>query len=295
MAASTAAERNIALGIGLMLGSVAVFSSTHVLAKWLTSGFPVGELLVFRSLGGLLMLALFLREPAEAGGWSAVIVDRPWLQVLRLLSSTVEVALFYLALSLMPLADAMTFWMSAPIVVAVLSWMLLGERVPVGRWGAVMLGFGGVLLALYHEVQATALGAAVASVGAVTNGLFLTTTRALRRTPDALLVGSQMVGSLTLGLLLTPSGWTQPTATEGMLLLATGMTSTLGHVLLARSMRAAPASVVAPFKYMALVLASFYGWLFFGDVPQPVMAAGGAVIVAAGLWLWWFERREEAA
>lgn len=293
MSGTAAPAQPVATGIALMLGSVLVFSSTHVLAKWLTGSFPVGELLVFRALGGLLMLLPFLHDPAHPRGLATVVVDRPWLQLLRLAASTVEVALFYLALSLMPLANVMTFWMSAPIIVAVLSVPLLRERVPAGRWAAVLLGFGGVMLALWHQAQVTALGAAVAATGALTNGLFLTLTRALRRTPDAILVGSQMAGTLAFGLALAPLAWQRPAGLDWALLLATGMTSTIGHVLVARAMRHAPASVVAPFKYLALVLAAFYGWLFFGDVPPPAVAAGGAVIVGAGLWLWWFEGRED--
>lgn len=293
MSGAAAPGRQVATGIGLMLGSVLVFSSTHVLAKWLTGSFPVGELLVFRALGGFVMLLPFLRDPAQPGGLGAVVVDRPWLQVLRLGASTVEVALFYLALSIMPLANVMTFWMSAPIIVAVLSALMLREHVPVGRWGAVVLGFGGVMLALWHETQTIGAGAVFALTGALANGLFLTLTRALRKTPDAILVGSQMAGTLALGLALAPLGWETPSGLDWVLLLTTGMTSTIGHVLVARAMRLAPASVVAPFKYLALAMAGFYGWLFFGDVPQPVMVAGSAVIVGAGIWLWWFERREE--
>jgi drug/metabolite transporter (DMT)-like permease len=125
--------------------------------------------------------------------------------------------------------------------------------------------------------------------------MFLTATRALRGTPDSALVGLQMAGALVMGVLLAPFSWVTPSAGVAALLLLIGMVSTAGHVLVVRALRLAPASVVVPFKYVSLVLASFYGWTIFGDVPRPAMLAGAGVIISAGLWLWWLERRQERA
>lgn len=276
-------------GIGLMLAAIFLFATNDVLAKWLAASFAVGQMLLFRSLGAFLVLAPFLYRGALAGRFRRI--ERPWLQALRVACSTGEVACFYVALSLMPLADVITFWMSGPIFVAVLSALALRESVPAARWAAILLGFAGVLIALWEELHASALGAAVALSGALLYATFLTVTRALRGTPDALLVGLQMGGALALGTLLAPFGWATPPAALWPLLLLIGIVSTAGHVLVVRALRLAPASVVVPFKYVSLVLATFYGWTIFGDVPRPAMLLGAAVIIGAGMWLWWLERR----
>lgn len=285
----TATMRRQALaGIGLMLGAIVLFATNDVLAKWLAASYAIGQMLLLRSIGAFLVLGPFLYRGALGGRFGRI--ERPWLQALRVACATGEVAAFYAALSLMPLADVITFWMSGPIFVAVLSGIALGERVPPLRWAAILLGFCGVLIALWEELHASALGAAVALTGALLYAMFLTVTRALRGTPDTVLVGLQMGGALAVGMVLAPMAWVTPPLAVLPLLLVTGMVSTAGHVLVVRALRLAPASVVVPFKYLSLVLASFYGWIFFGDVPRPAMLLGAAVIIGAGLWLWWLER-----
>lgn len=290
----TAPVRNQALaGIALMLGAIVLFATNDVLAKWLAASFAVGQMLLLRSLGALLVLGPFLYRGALGGRFGRI--ERPWLQALRVACATGEVAAFYAALSLMPLANVITFWMAGPIFVAVMSAVTLREAVPPMRWAAILLGFCGVLIALWEEMQASVLGAAVAIGGAFLYAMFLTVTRALRGTPDVVLVGMQMGGALAVGIVFAPFAWVTPSAGVWPLLLLTGMVSTAGHVLVVRALRLAPASVVVPFKYCSLVLASSYGWAFFGDLPRPAMLLGGLVIIGAGLWLWWGERRATAA
>ena len=286
---STAARGQTLAGIGLMLTAILLFSSNDVLAKWLAGSFAVGQMVLLRSVGAFVVLSPFLWRAALSGRFRRV--ERPWLHALRVACGTGEVACFYLALSLMPLADVMTFWMGAPIFVAVLSALVLSESVPPARWVAIVLGFGGVVIALWHELDASPLGAVVALSGSLMYAVFLVATRALRATPDALLVGFQMTGALLLGLVLAPFAWTPPALVEWPLLLLIGVISTIGHVCVARALRLAPASVVVPFKYLSLVFATFYGWAIFGDVPRAAMLTGAAVIIAAGLWLWRLERR----
>jgi len=286
----TAPARNqTLLGIGLLLGSVFVFTTNDVLSKWLTASFAIGQLLLFRSLGAFVVLGPALYRGALAGRFRRI--DRPWLHVLRMLCATGEVAGFYVALTFMPLADVIIFWMSAPIFVAVMASFALRESVPAARWAAILLGFAGVVIALFEEFHATALGAGAALAGAVLYAVMTTLTRVLRGAADSVLVALPMAGTLGIGALLAPIGWVTPSPLTGALLMLTGAISVAGHVLMVRALRVAPASVVMPFKYVQLVLAAFYGWLIFGDVPRPAMLAGGAVIIGAGLWLWWLERR----
>lgn len=286
---STPARNQTLLGIGLLLGSVFVFTTNDVLSKWLTMSFAIGQLLLFRSLGAFVALGPALYRGAVAGRFRRI--ERPWLHVLRMLCATGEVAGFYVALTTMPLADVILFWMSAPIFVALMANFVLRESVSAARWGAILLGFAGVVIALFEEFHATAIGASAALAGAVLYAVMTTLTRVLRGSADSVLIALPMAGTLGIGVLLAPIGWATPSPLTGALLMLTGAISVGGHVLMVRALRLAPASVVMPFKYVQLVLAAFYGWLIFGDVPRPAMVAGGAVIIGAGLWLWWLERR----
>src|SRR5260370_40136301 len=132
-------------GIGWMLAGVAMFSANDALGKWLLLDYSVGELLLIRSAAALVFLVPFLRN---AGVEAFVTAPQPPLQIVRIVLSALEVAMFFWAVSYLPLADAVTFYLAGPIYVTALSVGLLGEKVGWRRWGAVMVGFVGVVLAL---------------------------------------------------------------------------------------------------------------------------------------------------
>lgn len=276
-----------ALGILLMLGAVLLFSLNDTLGKWLVETFSVGQMLALRSFAALLLLAPFLLRD---GLVRLLEVPRPGLQVLRVAFGTAEVASFYWAVSMMPLADAMTYWMAAPVFVTVISALLLRERVGAKRFAAVALGFAGVLLAMGPGIQGDPLPVLIAIGGALLYACFVVCTRALRSARDTQLVAFQMLGALLLGLVLLPFGWTPPGVLDVALLLGLGVAATLAHVAVTRSLRIAPASVVVPWQYSFILWGVLFGWLVFGDVPGPGVAAGAAVIVVAGLWLWRLDR-----
>jgi drug/metabolite transporter (DMT)-like permease len=132
-------------GIALMLLGMFLFSLNDALGKWLVATYAVGQVLLLRSAVALVVLGPVLWR------WGLprlLDVERPGLQAARVLFSTGEVFCFYWAVTLLPLADAMTFWMAAPILVAAASPFLLGERVGARRWALIAAGFAGVLLAL---------------------------------------------------------------------------------------------------------------------------------------------------
>lgn len=125
-----------------------------------------------------------------------------------MLLGALECACFYWAVGRMPLADAMTYWMAAPIFVVALSVLLLRERVDARRWLCVVAGFAGVALALGGDLGTAGLPALVALAGSLLYALFLVATRRLRETPDVVLAAMQMLGGLAIGLALLPAqGW----------------------------------------------------------------------------------------
>jgi drug/metabolite transporter (DMT)-like permease len=114
-----------------MLAGVAMFSFNDALGKWLLSDYSVGELLLIRSAAALVFLVPFLRS---AGVGAFVTAPRPALQIVRIVLSALEVAMFFWAVSYLPLADAVTFYLAGPIYVTALSVVLLGEKVGWRRW-----------------------------------------------------------------------------------------------------------------------------------------------------------------
>ena len=139
-------KSTVATGVGLMLLGCFVFSLNDTLGKWLVSTYSVGQLMLIRSMAAMLVLAPFLLQD---GAWrDAVRAPKPGLQLLRVALSSSEVGLFYWAVSYLPLADVVTFYLAGPIFVTAFSALFLKERVGWRRWTAVIAGFGGVLIAM---------------------------------------------------------------------------------------------------------------------------------------------------
>lgn len=288
--AAAAGSTGATAGILLMLAGILLFSMNDVMGKWLVSTYSVGQVLLLRSLAAIVVLAPFVwRRPRLL-----VHSDRPGVQVLRVALSTGEVGLFYAAAAHMPLADAITYWLAAPIYVAALSPWLLGERLGWRRWTAILIGFGGVLVALGPSAATLSPAAGFAAAGSLCFALMMITGRALRGVPDVSLVFWQSAGALAAGLALAPFDWVAPSARDAALLALLGIVALGAHVLVNRSLKLAPASVVTPFQYTLLLWAVVFGYLVFGDVPGPATLAGAAIIVAAGLFIAHRERVRRA-
>lgn len=277
-----------AAGIALMLVGIFLFALNDALGKWLVATYSVGQVLLIRSLAALAVLAPFaIREGAGA----FIRVPRPGIQLLRAVFATGEVALFYWALTSLPLADVMTYYLAGPIYVTAMAATLLREPVGWRRWSAVIVGFGGVIIALQPSADSLSVPALVALVGSFSFSLLMICTRLVRGTSDVVLVSWQMLGALAFGAVVAPFTWTPMSAADLGLLLLLGIVAMGAHMCINRSLIVAPPSVVVPYQYTTIVWAILLGFWFFGDVPQTAMLIGCAVIIAAGIYIFMRERR----
>jgi drug/metabolite transporter (DMT)-like permease len=275
-------ERSARLaGIGLMLLSIFMFSFGDALGKFMVATYSVGQLLWLRACAALIvLLPMIWRHRAEF-----VQLERPWLQLLRVTLSTLEVAAFFLAAVYLPLADVVTYYLACPIFVTALSAIVLRERVGWRRWGAVLIGFGGVLIALRPSAQTVSWPAMIALGGSLSFAVLMLITRSLRATPDIVLASSQFAGTFALGALMSPFGWVTPSISSLGLFAAAGCISVSALFCVNRSLKLAPASVVVPYQYSMIVWAVMFGYAVFGDVPQVATVLGAAIIRRGALHL----------
>src|SRR4030081_2293451 len=173
---TTADEHSARLsGIVLMLLSIFMFSFGDALGKFMVATYSVGQLLWLRACAALLVLApMMWRHRADF-----MRLERPWLQLLRVTLSTLEVAAFFLATVYLPLADVITYYLACPIFVTALSAIVLGEHVGWRRWSAVLIGFCGVLIALRPSAQTVSWPAVVALGGSLSFALVMLITRSM--------------------------------------------------------------------------------------------------------------------
>jgi len=272
----------------LILASSLFFSLGDTIVKWLTQSWPVGQIVLFRSLACLVLLAS-LRRPGEP------LWPRGLLHPVLLGRSAFEIgvtAAFFGALALMPLGDAVAIMFTAPILLTALAGPLLGERVGWRRWTAVLVGFAGVLVVIrpggggYGPEALLPLAAAVCIAG---RDLLV------RRLPTGLdnraVVLATTLALLAYGALASLVAW-EP-VTQELLLGATAgaVTVTLAFWAYVEATRTAEVSYLQPFKYGAIPISYLWGFLVFGDLPDSAAAVGVALIVASGLFIWWRERR----
>src|SRR5438874_9147979 len=274
-------ERSAPLaGIGLMLLSILMFSCGDALGKFMVATYSLGQLLWLRACAALIvLLPMIWRNRADFAR-----LERPWLQLLRVTLSTIEVAAFFVATVYLPLADVITYYLACPIFVTALSGIVLREKIGWRRWSAVLIGFCGVLIALRPSASSVSWPALIALAGSTSFAFLMLITRSLRATPDIVLASTQFGGTFTLGALMAPFGWVAPSfASLGLFALA-GAISVSALMCVNRSLKLAPASVVVPYQYSMIVWAVMFGYVVFGDVPQLATIIGAAIIIAAGIY-----------
>jgi drug/metabolite transporter (DMT)-like permease len=282
-------------GITLMVLGIFLFCCNDALGKWLLASYSVWQMLLIRSLAALLLLSPLIWR---AGVASFTAAPRPGLQIARVLLSVTESIMFFWAVTYLPLADTVTFYLAAPIYVTALSAIFLREQVGWRRWSAVAVGFAGVLIALRPSAATLTLPALIALTGSLFFAIFLIITRMLRGTSEVVMVSGTFGAMLVVSGIVAPFGWVGPSARDFVLMMVLGVVATVAFACVNRSLKLSPASVVVPYQYTMIVWAVALGALVFGDVPDADTLTGSAIIVMAGLYIFWREqtvaRREPA-
>jgi len=273
-------------GIVLMLAGVGMFALGDALGKFIVATYPVGQFMLLRACAALVLLGPSIWQQRS----KFRNLERPWLQLVRIVLSTLEIAAFFLATVYLPLADVTTYYLATPVFVAALSAIVLREQVGWRRWSAILVGFCGVLIALKPSAQTVTWPAMIALGGSLAFSWLMLITRSLRATPDIVLASAQFFGTLIFGLVVAPFGFLAPTWNHLGLFLAAGAISASALFCVNRSLKLAPASSVVPYQYSMILWAVMFGYIVFGDVPRAHTALGAAIIIAAGLYIFWRER-----
>jgi len=269
------------LGITLYLTGVFLFAVNDALGKWLVADYAVAQLLFLRSAGAGFVLAVLLwRHRPDLrirGQWL--------LHIARIAFMAADTFCFYHATKALPLADVMTFYMAAPLIITALSGPLLGERVGGWTWGAVLFGFLGVIIALRPSEAALSTSSLIALAGATMFALAIVSTRKLRGSHWLSLVTWQFAGAGLVGGVLTAGAgeWTSPDALDLCLMFLVGIVSMGCFVAITKAVSITPASTLAPFQYSAIVWAAILGWVVWGDTPTSSIIVGNVIIVISGL------------
>jgi S-adenosylmethionine uptake transporter len=279
------------VGIALYLIAIFFFALNDALGKWLVADYGVGQLLMLRSVGSAFVLGPMIWSI----GASLTNASHLGLQILRILCMALDTFCFYYATRTMPLADVMTFYMAAPLIITALSVPLLGEKVESFRWVAVAVGFVGVVIALQPSRAMLSSASPLAFLGATMFALGQTVTRKLRDVHWLHLVVWQFAGTGVIGAATLPWIWVTPTWLDLGLLFLLGIVAMLCFVCLTRALAMTPTAVLAPFQYTMLLWATIMGWIVWRDTPSLPILIGSAIIIGSGLFVIYRDREPSVA
>lgn len=265
-----------------MLVSTGLFVCQDSTAKYLLHAYPATEIAWARYSIHLALVACFLanRNPRLMAS------RRPVLQLARS-SLLLAITLFgMLAMRIMPFVDVSAVMSVAPVLVTALAVVILGEKVGFAGWLSVLAGLSGVWVILSEAGVDLSFGMALPFLAALCNALYQITTRMLHFAdkPMTTLFYSAIAGVIFCSPFL-PFYGVLPTLPDAALMLLLGLLGVASHFCLIRAYTAAPANIIAPFGYTALLWATLSGIVIFAEIPSLRTILGSALIVAAGLFI----------
>lgn len=261
--------------------SVAFAAMIGLLRVAMTSLHPF-EVAFFRNLFGMLAMAPWLAHV----GFGAMRTRRLNLHILRAGVGLIAMLCWFMAVWLMPLAEAVALSFTAPLFATVGAALVLHEVVRGRRWTATVVGFIGVLVILRPGVEAVSPAALLVLASAATGAISALMVKSLAKTESPNAIVLYMTVFLTpISLVPALFVWQTPDWMTLAVLACIGVLGTIGHMCFARAMKAADASAVIPFDYVRLPLVAIVGYVAFGESLDGWAWVGAAIIIGATLYI----------
>ncbi|MGB7241516.1 MAG: DMT family transporter [Sulfitobacter sp.] len=310
-----APQNQAGIGILFVLMGVFAISINDMLIKQLSQGYPLHQIIFFRSAIGILFSLIIVQME---GGFGILKTRTPLLHLLRGILVVIANMSFFVALATMSLAEVTALFFAAPLFITLLSIPILGEKVGPLRIGAVVVGFIGVVIMQRpwvgtDSLQASRLVLFLPVLAALTYAINQLMTRKLGFASKAsamsvyiqavfivVSVGFWLVagdgrfaqGSDNASIQFLFGPWTLPSANDVWLLIGLGANSAIIGYCLSQAYRMADAATVAPFEYVGLPLAVFWGWFIFADLPDLEIWIGISLILGSGIFVYLRERQK---
>ena len=276
------------IGIGFMIGGMFALVLMDAVAKWLVEvNLSPVQVLAIRSLIIVSIILVFLLARGEL---KALKTQRPFAHGIRGALGFAAPFCFFLALKQLPLADATVVFFASTFILTALSALVFKERVGIHRWGAVITGFCGVLIAINPEGNGELSAYLLVLCSAFIYALLLLSGKRLSEQDSVIsLVFSfnLMIGLVAIPLL--PLVWVSMSWPVVGILVLLALFAICGHFLLTSAFSKAQISAIAPFEYTSLVWATLVGYVFWLDIPSLQVWLGAAVIVLSGLYVMYRE------
>ena len=294
---------------GTLVFGLFLFSIQDIIIKYFSSDYSVLQIVFLR---GLVALGIFLLLFKLMHEKVALLSGRPILMLCRGLFGFASYTCYYLAVAAMPLAEVATITFTMPLFVTAMSALLLGEKVGLRRWSAVVVGFIGVLIILSPSGEFNSLAVVFAFGASITYATQTIITRFLGSHDHPLTIAFNAIFIFTctsgiLSLLMLndiisissshPSlaffsrDWMLPEAVDLLLMAVIGVIAAVGFYCLSKAYCSSEASAIAPFEFTYILWAVVFGYLLWDETPGPTTILGMLVLISSSLYIWYRERQ----
>lgn len=269
-------------GIILMVVTTVLFTAMHAAIRHVTRELPPIQVAFFRAFFGLLIfLPVVFRS-----GFGFLRTKRIGMHILRAALNVCAMFLFFTGLALTPISKVTALSFTSPLFLAVLSVVLLGERMRVRRWTATLLGFLGMLIIVRPGFVELDEGSLMVVTSAAIWSVTMIVIKLLLRTESSLTI----TGYVSIFLSLFALGpaiyvWQDPSLDAWVWMIFIGVVGTAAQLLLAEALREADAGAIMPFDFLKLVWASLFGYYLFAEVPDAYTWIGASIIFASGTYI----------
>lgn len=277
------------MGIGLMLTAMAVLPFLDAIAKYLgQQGVPVMQIVWARLFFGAILTMPFALKLAGPRG---LLPNMPVMHAVRASFMIAATGFFFAALHYQSIADTLAIFFVQPLVITLLSPWVLGEKVGIRRWLAVVIGFIGTLIIIRPGFQQLTPGVPLALGSGTCLAVYLLLTRRIAGSAPAMVTTfyTSLVGAIIMTAIVL-FVWQAPTPAQWGYFILLSAIANGGHFLIIRAYDHAEASLLAPLAYSEMIMATFVGWYFFGDFPDAWTFLGVGILIGCAIYISWRER-----
>ena len=298
-------------GAAFLVFGLFLFSLQDIVLKHFSDKYSVLQLVLLRGEIAMILILVYLAIFKKT---IPLLSRKPKLVLARGLLGFTSYIAYYLAIAAMPLAEVVAITFTMPLFVTAMSALVLGEKVGLRRWGAVIFGFIGIMIILSPTGEFNSLAVAFAFVAAISYAIHTVITRFLSDHDDPLTIafnalliftlastllsillvsGILAVGSDHPSLAFFGRAWKMPGAIDMMLIFAIGVIAAIGFYCLSKAYCMAEASAVAPFEFSYIIWAVLFGFLFWNEVPGVSTIVGILILVSSSMYISYRERQLE--
>ena len=268
------------LGFLYMFLSVCAFSVMDLIVKW-SDSYPLGQVIFFRGFFGLVLYYFVIPKERLKDFYYT---KRPILHFSRCFFGLIALLSIFIALRNLPLATVVSITFAVPIFTTIFSILFLSEKVGFFRWLAVIVGFIGIVVISEPGLSALNIYYIFPFIFVLGLSYVAISIRQLSSTEPVWLISLYFSVAITLaGLFTIPYGWLMPNLKDLILLSSIGIFGGVANLWLSQSYKFAEVSLVTPLKYLALVFAIIFGYLFWDEIPTLKTLIGSVLVVFSSI------------